>query len=119
MYKRQSRTFRVILDLIAVYFFMGFRSRPGHFFGGFGLALGAVSAGILAWLAWVKFGLGENVGTRPLLLFGVGGMIASVHFITTGVLSEIMARIYFESGSARPYWSRPTPQLADDDGWRD
>ncbi|MGE5385184.1 MAG: glycosyltransferase family 2 protein [Betaproteobacteria bacterium] len=113
-----SRTFRVILDLIAVYFFMCYRSRPGHFFGGIGLALGAVSTAILAWLAWVKFGLGENVGTRPLLLFGVGGMIASVHFITTGVLSEIMARIYFESGSARPYWARPTPQLADDDGWR-
>lgn len=114
-----SRTFRVILDLIAVYFFMGYRSRPGHFFGGIGLALGAVSIVILTWLAWVKFGLGENVGSRPMLLFGVGGLIASVHFITTGVLSEIMARIYFESGSARPYCARPLPSLADDDGWRD
>lgn len=113
-----SRTFRVILDLIAVYFFMRFRTRPGHFFGGIGLVLGAVSTAVLAWLAWVKFGLGENVGGRPLLLFGVGGLIASVHFITTGVLGEIMARIYFESGSARAYWARPSVPLADADGWR-
>lgn len=113
-----SRTFRVILDLIAVYYFMRFRTRPGHFFGGIGLFLGAISSAALLWLAWVKFGLGENVGGRPLLLFGVGGVIASVHFITTGVLGEIMARIYFESGAARAYWARPTPPLDDADGWR-
>lgn len=113
-----SRTFRVILDLIAVYFFMRFRTRPGHFFGGIGLVLGALSTAVLLWLTWVKFGLGENIGGRPLLLFGVGGVIASIHFITTGVLAEIMARIYFESGSTRPYLARPTSPLADDDGWR-
>lgn len=113
-----SRTFRVILDLIAVYFFMRFRARPGHFFGGIGLGVTAISTLILGWLAWVKFGLGENVGTRPLLLFGVGGLIAGLHFITTGVLAEIMARIYFESGTARPYWARPERTLADNEGWR-
>jgi glycosyltransferase involved in cell wall biosynthesis len=39
-----SRTFRVILDLIFVYFFMRFRTRPGHFFGGIGLGLGALGS---------------------------------------------------------------------------
>jgi len=112
-----SRTFRVILDLIAVYFFMRFRARPGHFFGGIGLAITGLSSLVLAWLAYVKFGLGENVGTRPLLLFGVGGLIAGVHFITTGVLAEIMARIYFESGTARLYMARPEKSLADNESW--
>jgi len=112
-----SRTFRVILDLIAVYFFMRFRARPGHFFGGIGLAATAVSTLILAWMAWVKFGLGENVGARPMLLLGVGGLIVGLHFITTGVLAEIMARIYFESGTARPYWARPERTLAEHEGW--
>jgi glycosyltransferase involved in cell wall biosynthesis len=45
-----SRTFRVILDLIFVYFFMRFRTRPGHFFGGIGLALGALGILILTYL---------------------------------------------------------------------
>src|SRR5574343_1038546 len=76
-----SRTFRVILDLIAVYFFMRFRARPGHFFGSIGLALTAIAGLVLSWLAWVKFGLGEDIGHRPLLLVGVGGLIAGVHFI--------------------------------------
>lgn len=112
-----SRTFRVILDLIAVYFFMRFRARPGHFFGGIGLALTGLSGLVLTWLAWVKFGLGEDIGHRPLLVVGIGGLIAGVHFITTGVLAELLARIYFESGTARPYAARPEVPLADDAGW--
>jgi hypothetical protein len=112
-----SRTFRVILDLIFVYFFMRFRTRPGHFFGGIGLGLTALSGLVLTWLAWVKFGLGENIGSRPLLIVGIGGLIAGVHFITTGVLAELLARIYFESGTVRSYSARPERPLAADEGW--
>ena len=112
-----SRTFRVILDLIAVYFFMRFRARPGHFFGSIGLALTAISGLVLTWLAWVKFGLGESIGGRPLLIVGIGTLIAGVHFITTGVLSELLARIYFESGTVRSYSARQTPELAANEAW--
>ena len=112
-----SRTFRVILDLIAVYFFMRFRARPGHFFGSIGLALTAISGLVLAWLGWVKFGLGESIGGRPLLIVGIGTLIAGVHFITTGVLSELLARIYFESGTVRSYSARQAPPLAVDEAW--
>jgi len=112
-----SRTFRVILDLIAVYFFMRFRARPGHFFGGIGLGLTAMSGLVMTWLAWVKFGLGENIGNRPLLIVAIGGLIAGIHFITTGVLAELMARIYFESGTIRSYSARPERTLAADEGW--
>ena len=112
-----SRTFRVILDLIAVYFFMRFRARPGHFFGGIGLGLTAFSGLVLTWLAWVKFGLGESIGGRPLLIVGIGGLIAGLHFITTGVLAELLARTYFESGTVRSYTARPEAPLADEAGW--
>ena len=46
-----SRTFRVILDLLSVYFFMRYRGRPGHFFGSIGLALGSMSSLLLVYLA--------------------------------------------------------------------
>jgi len=114
-----SRTFRVILDLIAVYFFMRFRARPGHFFGGIGLALTALSGLVLTWLAWIKFGLGNPIGGRPALIVGIGGLIAGIHFITTGVLAELLARIYFESGTIRSYSARPERPLAADEGWHE
>ncbi|WP_312858594.1 glycosyltransferase family 2 protein [Rhizobium sp. G21] len=87
-----SRTFRVILDLLAVLFFMRFRARPGHFFGSIGLAFGGLSFLIFAYLAFVKFALGEDIGTRPLLLVAVMLFMGSVQAITTGILAEFMAR---------------------------
>ncbi len=114
-----SRTFRVVLDLISVFFFMRYRARPGHFFGGVGLSFVAVGSVILAWLAFVKFGLGEQIGGRPLLLFGFFCVIAGAQFVSTGVLAETLARIYFESGAAEQYQVRHPEKLADREGWRE
>jgi glycosyltransferase involved in cell wall biosynthesis len=87
-----SRTFRVILDLLAVLFFMRFRARPGHFFGSIGLVFGAISFLIFLYLAVVKFGMGQDIGTRPLLLVAVMLFMGSVQAITTGILAEFLAR---------------------------
>lgn len=101
-----SRTFRVLLDLLSVHFFMRYWTRPGHFFGSIGLGVGTVGGVILAYLGWVKFGLGEDIGTRPLLLVGVVLVIASLQFLTTGVVMELLTRTYFESTGAKPYLAR-------------
>lgn len=98
-----TRTFRVLLDLLSVHFFMRYWTRPGHFFGSIGLAFGGVGGLILTYLAWIKFGLGQDIGTRPLLLVGVVLVIASLQFITTGVVAELLTRIYFESSRVKPY----------------
>lgn len=96
-----SRTFRVTLDLLAVFFFLRYRARPGHFFGSIGLILGALGSVIMAYLSVVKFGLGESIGDRPLFTVGVLCLIASAQFLTTGVLAELLARTFYES-SGRP-----------------
>lgn len=101
-----SRTFRVLLDLISVHFFMRYWTRPGHFFGSIGLFLGGIGSAILAYLGWVKFGMGEDIGTRPLLLVGVVLVIASLQFLTTGVVAELLTRTYFESSQVKPYRTR-------------
>lgn len=112
-----SRTFRVILDLVFVYFFMRFRTRPGHFFGGIGIGLGALGALILAYLTGVKLFLDEPIGTRPLLFGGFFLVIAGVQMVTSGVLAELLTRVYFESGQSRAYVARDRDALADDAGW--
>lgn len=101
-----SRTVRVLLDLLSVHFFMRYWTRPGHFFGSIGLAFGGVGGAILVYLAWIKFGMGEDIGTRPLLLVGVVLVIASFQFLTTGVVAELLTRTYFESSNVKPYVAR-------------
>ncbi len=111
-----SRTFRVLLDLVFVYFFMRFRSRPGHFFGGIGIALGALGTLILSYLLLLKL-LGESVGTRPLLFVGFFLVVAAVQMITSGVLAEVLSRVLFESGGARSYFLRDESTPAPAEGW--
>jgi glycosyltransferase involved in cell wall biosynthesis len=92
-----SRTFRVILDLLTVFFFLHFRARPGHFFGSIGLALGFIGSTMMSWLLFVKFGLGEPIGGRPMLLFAILFLVFSMQFITTGVVAELLARIFYQN----------------------
>ncbi|POH30628.1 glycosyltransferase family 2 protein [Sinorhizobium americanum] len=98
-----SRTFRVILDLLAVLFFMRYKARPGHFFGSIGLATGSLSALILLYLAIDKFVFGNDIGTRPMLIVGVMLFLSSVQLITTGILAEMMARAYFRDDDTASY----------------
>ena len=98
-----SRSIRVVLDLLSVLFFMRYRARPGHFFGTIGLVTGFVGGLILLWLGFEKFALGEDIGTRPLLLVGVVLVITAFQFITTGVLSEMISRTYYETSETNHY----------------
>jgi len=112
-----SRTFRVILDLVFVYFFMRYRTRPGHFFGGIGIVLGFLGSLILTYMLGIKVFLGESIGTRPMLFGGFFLLIAGVQMVTSGVLAELLTRIYFESGTSRAYLAQPQPSLESDAAW--
>ena len=111
-----SRTFRVLVDLLSIHFFLRFGSRPGHFFGGIGLALTTSGASVLGYLAVLKL-MGESIGTRPLLGLGFILTIAGLQFLTTGVLSEMLVRVYFDGTHAKPYHLWPAPELKDEEGW--
>ncbi|HRP22313.1 MAG TPA: glycosyltransferase, partial [Alicycliphilus sp.] len=94
-----DRTFRVILDLILIVFFMRYRQRPLHAFGGLGLWLAAPGVLILAWLLLQKV-VGEDIGGRPLLLAGVMLVLMGVQMVVAGLIGELLMRIYHEAGGA-------------------
>lgn len=112
-----SRTFRVLLDLFFVYFFMRFRARPGHFFGGIGLILFSLGCAILSYLFGLKFLFAEDIGGRPLLTTGFFLLIAGLQMLTTGILAEVLVRVMFESGQNKSYVVRDSYQIAEEEGW--
>ncbi len=101
-----SRTFRVIVDILFAFFFLKFRARPGHFFGIIGLAVGALGGVFLTYLGFLKIFIGEDIGHRPLLQIATFLIIASMQFLTTGVLAEMLSRVYFQSSSQKSYTLR-------------
>ncbi|WP_036593605.1 glycosyltransferase family 2 protein [Ottowia thiooxydans] len=100
-----DRTFRVILDLILIVFFMRYRQRPLHAFGGLGLWLVTPGALILTWLFALKL-IGEDIGGRPLLLMGVMLVLMGMQFIAAGLMGELLMRIYHEAGGAPQYHAK-------------
>jgi hypothetical protein len=105
-----DRTFRVILDLLWVKFLMRFLHRPLQAFGGFGLVLLTVGFFILAWLSFEKLALGEDIGGRPLLLLGALLCLIGVQLLATGLLGELLTRIYHEPQGRPQYLLRPAPR---------
>jgi glycosyltransferase involved in cell wall biosynthesis len=111
-----SRTVRVVIDLLAVFFFLRFRARPGHFFGGVGLFVLGAGLSILGYLGVLKV-MGESIGGRPLLSLGFFCVIGGVQLLTTGVLAELIIRVYFDDRPARSYHAAPQRALPADAGW--
>jgi hypothetical protein len=87
-----------LLDLLSAFFFLRFGSRPGHFFGSIGILFGVVGSVLMADMLWVKFGLGQHIGTRPMLFVAILFLVMSIQFLTTGVLAELMTRTFYASG---------------------
>lgn len=106
-----TRTFRVIIDLLFVFFFMKFRARPSHFFGQIGLGFGALGSLGLAYLGVIKL-LGEDIGTRPLLIISVLLMVMSVQFLLSGILAEMISRTYYSASDRKPYSIRSKKNLS-------
>jgi glycosyltransferase involved in cell wall biosynthesis len=98
-----GRTFKVLIDLLSVYFFLRFLSRPGHFFGRIGLILGGIGSAMLIHLGTVKFVLQEDIGLRPMLTIAIMLVLMGVQTFTTGLLSELSTRTYYASEQIRSY----------------
>jgi glycosyltransferase involved in cell wall biosynthesis len=98
-----GRTFRVVMDLLTVYFMKRFLTKPMYVFGLLGLAsmLGGFLLG--CYLTFVKFAFDENIGDRPLLILAIVLLLAGIQLFCFGLLAELLMRTYHESQS-RPIY---------------
>jgi len=77
--------------------------RPIHLFGIFGVLLVMLGVLINMYLLIVKFGFGEDIGNRPLLMFGMMFILGGIQLFTIGIVMELLIRTYYESQQKRPY----------------
>ena len=97
-----SRTFKVISDLFFIWFMKRFLQKPIHFFGLLGIVLFLLGALPFTYLVILKL-TGHSIGNRPLLIISVMFILAGIQMFTTGLISEMLMRIYFESQNKKPY----------------
>ena len=112
-----SRTFRVLLDLLSIHYFLRFGSRPGHFFGGLGTIVTSLGLMVLTYLGILKL-LGESIGNRPLMFLGFFAVVSGIQLLTTGVVAEILMRTYYDAGKFNSYHKQDDViQLKQHEAW--
>lgn len=98
-----ERVFKVVADMMLLLFIRKYFQRPIHLFGILGVLLVIIGVLMNMWLLVVKLGFGEDIGNRPLLLFGMMFILAGIQLFTIGIVMELLIRTYYESQRKRPY----------------
>ncbi|GGD57246.1 glycosyltransferase family 2 protein [Muriicola marianensis] len=98
-----ERVFKVVADMMLLLFIRKYFQRPIHLFGILGVFLILLGLLINAYLLVVKLGFGEDIGSRPLLIFGMMFILGGIQLFTIGIVMELLIRTYYESQSKRPY----------------
>lgn len=97
-----DRTFRVLMDLLTIWFLQRFLTQPMHVFGFAGL-LAIITSVLMSFsLLLVKLA-GNDIGARPLLLLSVVLGLAGVQMFCLGLLGEMLMRTYHESQNRSIY----------------
>jgi len=99
-----GRTLHVLFDILTIKFLLSYFTRPMHLFGNLGLASTVAGGGVLAYLLALKLAGREIlIEHGPLLLAGSILLLAGLMMFSTGLLGEVLMRIYFESQGRRIY----------------
>ncbi len=111
-----TRTFKVILDLVTLWFLKSYQTKPIYVFGGAGVLCSLGSAVTVLWTLFDKYYLDIAVHRNPLFLIGVFLAVVGVQFLVMGLLAELLIRTYFESTQQSPYSIYKTANLLENDG---
>ena len=98
-----ERVFKVVADMMLLLFIRKYLQRPIHLFGIFGFFLILIGIGINGWLLIEKLYYQNDIGQRPLLIFGLMFILAGIQLFTVGIIMEMLIRTYYESQNKRPY----------------
>lgn len=97
-----NRTLKVVSDLTLMLFFQKYLSKPMHLFGAAGIIVFILGILINAYLLVLKL-FGQDIWGKPLLVLGLMLVLGGIQLVTTGIVIELLMRIYYEGQRKKPY----------------
>jgi len=92
-----SKIFRDIPDMFTILFLTKYAKRPLHFFAIVGGIIFLIGFFILLYLSLLHF-MGQAIGTRPLLTFGMILVLAGFQIVFTGFLADLILHTSEKNG---------------------
>lgn len=87
-----SKVFKDVPDMFTILFLTKYAKRPLHFFGMAGGAISVIGFFILFYLTLLHF-LGQSIGTRPLLTFGMLLVLAGLQILFAGFTADLIINL--------------------------
>jgi glycosyltransferase involved in cell wall biosynthesis len=99
-----TKSFKEFPDMFTMFFITKYAKQPLHFFG----VIGSIASGIglicLLYL-FILHSMGQRVGTRPLLTFGMLLVLAGFQILLTGFLADLILHMTQKSKNIDTYES--------------
>jgi glycosyltransferase involved in cell wall biosynthesis len=115
-----SRTFNVLLDIAFLVFYTKYIDRPIRVFGRLALATLGISMLILGVLGVISLVYGVPVVRERSgwFLLALVLFVSGIQFLLFGLISEVIVRMYYFPGQAKPYLVRKAPSGVSADAHR-
>lgn len=98
-----GRSVDVLFDIVLLWFQNSYKQRPVYLFGRISLWLFLVASLVMCWLLFEKIAFGEHMGTRPPFLGAVLFYLASLGFMSTGLILEVLVNTHDAVSGNTPY----------------
>ncbi len=98
-----KRGFKGILDMMSIWFWKKYNSRPLHFFGGIGIALVSLSvfSGVVS--VYQKIFMHRDLSNTSFTELSMFGFMIGLQFFVFGLIADILSKTYFNVAKDKVY----------------
>ncbi len=100
-----SRTFRVVFDLLTLTFLLGYLTKPLYFFGRYAMYCIGAAGVLVAYVLYDKiaYNVPIFIAHGPLAALAIVLVLVGSMLISTGLIGEMLSRVYFGSLNKKTY----------------
>lgn len=92
-----KRGLKGFVDMISIWFWRKYSSRPLHLFGGTGIVFFLIGCGIMIWMIVEKLFFGASLAQRIWPLIGVFMALVGIQLFVSGLLADIIVKSYYNN----------------------
>ena len=97
-----KRILKGFVDMISVWFWRKFSSRPLHLFGGFGILIGGADTFLALYLAIARLIFNYSLQDKIWPMVSIFMILAGLQFFISGLLADIAVKTYY-NGKKKVY----------------
>lgn len=109
-YDNIQRGMKSLVDMVSIWFWDKYGARPLHLFGTTGFIMIGAGILVLAWMAFERIVLGNEISERIWPLIGIFFLLMGAQSFMIGLLTELNVRNYFRTHRHMNYHIREITQ---------